>query len=897
MSKKVYHINSIFKKKFFDYINLEYKTIIDEKEKTLNLPEINNLFLNIGLEKKFNFINFVIPSNQNISYLTSFFLSMELVRIGYKNYLDNYSNLLINKNVELCANGKDNGKICKYIGPSNSYPGKTIIETIQSKNANSCKMHIDIENIFQFVVTNKTPTERKILKKNPIHPKISHLDEILNTKTFNNPSLINSEIILLTESENFNKFIETRYLNNKSISELISFDTINEKGEIEKEYESMILQTHSLYHIYEYFKKNKEKQKIIITDSIVKLSDSVLLNQIFQISSPKFMIFSNDQQYAKIRDLYKVKDHHIWKFEKSEISDWLDNQIYKTNDTSNNLEYNNENNSISRLKNYSEKKIDFIGLPENHFDLITKQLQKIKDIKTDYYEDINELSTEVYYLKYRLQDYLFGFTDEIKEKYRTILDSIIFFKQSKINFLNDDEFNILSKILLLLQEIDINNDDYFSSRQNELKEILTNPDSAYNTFNTTLIVDNQKVKSYLSNNIKSKWNLEIDINTSITPNKLYEYAIVTSELNEAKILKLIDESSYKNIIFLATPLIKSKINKIIKVKEKQWSKYYLEKDIKAKLCNLDSSMLENFVYPEHLTYLGQSQNLDKEINLDNYFYSSFDFSRVRSKYKNLDDVNGRLLIFNGDAFGIFSENIKFKNINNLFLKNTKKDLIYKDVEFNELKVDDYLLIRDSSDRDVVEAEAKFMSKGDFDYVAERLQSKKWFEELSNWYSKSLKNSLTNYHSPNFNYKNQLFIEMKKLGYKKSKLTLNNLMNNVVICPDDLFDLEILFKAIKNISGELLLSTDQLKEIFKSSQRIKIAHRIAGRTFSKKIALSLSKQNINIGREAMRVDYNEDGTIELNSNDSESPEAWIVQIQSIEKEIFPVAPSDLNRVQF
>ena len=56
------------------------------------------------------------------------------------------------------------------------------------------------------------------------------------------------------------------------------------------------------------------------------------------------MIFSNDQQYAKIRDLYKVKDHHIWKFEKSETSDWLDNQIYKTNDTSNNLEYNNENN-------------------------------------------------------------------------------------------------------------------------------------------------------------------------------------------------------------------------------------------------------------------------------------------------------------------------------------------------------------------------------------------------------------------------------------------------------------------------------------------------------------------------------------------------------------------------
>ena len=60
---------------------------------------------------------------------------------------------------------------------------------------------------------------------------------------------------------------------------------------------------------------------------------------------------------------------------------------------------------------------------------------------------------------------------------------------------------------------------------------------------------------------------------------------------------------------------------------------------------------------------------------------------------------------------------------------------------------------------------------------------------------------------------------------------------------------------------------------------------------------IKKQNIDIGREAMRVDYNEDGTIELNSDVSHNPEAWIVQIQSIEKEIFPVAPSDLNKVQF
>ena len=67
--------------------------------------------------------------------------------------------------------------------------------------------------------------------------------------------------------------------------------------------------------------------------------------------------------------------------------------------------------------------------------------------------------------------------------------------------------------------------------------------------------------------------------------------------------------------------------------------------------------------------------------------------------------------------------------------------------------------------------------------------------------------------------------------------------------------------------------------------------------SKKILTALKDQEVDIGREPVRVDYNKDGTITLNSLDSDKPEAWIVQIQEIEKNQYKVSQSELNDLKY
>ena len=48
----------------------------------------------------------------------------------------------------------------------------------------------------------------------------------------------------------------------------------------------------------------------------------------------------------------------------------------------------------------------------------------------------------------------------------------------------------------------------------------------------------------------------------------------------------------------------------------------------------------------------------------------------------------------------------------------------------------------------------------------------------------------------------------------------------------------------------------MRNVYRSAVRIKTLHRGAGRNMSKKILLAIRNQDIDIGREPVRVDYNQ-----------------------------------------
>jgi len=887
---KALQINQILKKKIF-YFN-SFHTINDKKKyKSLNYfcpPHILNLFVNIGKKKKFNFINFITPANDNISYLSSVFIAMEMMRDNYKNILANYSQILKpGMNVELCSNGK----IYKFMGESKQFKGFVRIEIIPFAGSGKGAIEKEIKDIFQFFPTKKEINKKNVGRKDWKNTSRTNLDRILGIKTFNNPVLIKNNIILLTGREKAENFFKSQYLNLLTLDKIIPKSFINENGEVEGEYEPLLLYTNKLNNIYEYFKKN-ENEKIIISDSVSRFSDVTLINQISQLNNSKFMLFSNEKDFELIQNLYDKKRHQVWKFEKSEISEWHDLDIEKITEVPKvtmyeAFKYDNATKIKVIFKNTVDQNIQYSDFQDDIFDNLTTNIKKLSQIKTNNSEEIKEHLSNIYILKHKLQDFIFGPNEEVLEFYNKTMKKLKDFFEYNKKFFSNEEFDFLNKIINIVNEIDINNSDLLKQRRDELKKKFMDELTTHNKLNTTVIVDSPKMLNYYKKNIKDKWNLDIEINTTQSPRKVFKYGIIPSEFSKRRIEKVVNEHRYKNINFFATSSIKEKIKEVLAVNKSRWKKFYLEPEEKVKICNIEKDQEKLFHYSEHINYTTDIlKGIDEKTDLDTLFYKPFDSSRLKKESSNPDDIEARVLIFYGDTFGYFTENIEFKVINNLI--NNSKGTLMKTVNFKDLKIDDYLLIRDSSDRDVVEAEAKLYLKSENDYHSMRSQSKKWYEILKTCFDSN--------QYPNLNIDN-LYDKMCEFGFSKSKYTLKNLKNNLVICPDDEKDLKILIDSLEIITNTKLVSAIDLRNVYKSARKIKILHRTAGMRMAKKIVKALSEQEVDIGREPIRVDYNKDGTISLNSSESEKPEAWIVQIQEIKKEKYMVTPSEINKVQF
>jgi hypothetical protein len=890
-------LNEYLKKEKFFFNNLDtISNLIDDKDSTDNQffspPNILNLFTKIIKIKKFNIINFVIPCGEDLALLSAIFTSLDQIKDKYKDLLINYTKILKEgTNVELCQSKK----VYKFMGQSKINEKFIRIDTIPFGKYGKAKIEKKVNDIFQFFPTTKKITNFNVGKSDWKKPLTSELDKILRIKTYNNPLLMNNNIILLTsKKEKVENFFKFQHLNGIKCEKIFTYEHIDVDGNIESEYEPNILYASNLNNIYEYIKK-KPKERIIICDNISKIKSSTLINQIKEINNNiKFVIFSEESDFDMINELNKKINHHVWKFEKSEIREWfdLDNKDIDISKLNKNLIYSNfEHDTATRikviLKNTIDQKIDFTDFPEDDFDSLTKILKRLYKFKSESSEEIHDIISDTYIIKHKLQDCLFGPKDEILEALNKTKKNISFFIDNNKNLLNHEEYDYLIKINNIVSKINLNDENFLAVRKEELINKFKSQYTVYNRINTTIISDNPKIQIYYKKNLRDKYDLDIDINTTLTPKKVYKYAIVPSELNQSRISNLINEHKYKNINFFTTPSIKEKINKIIAYDKFKWKKFFLNDEEKAKLCSLESDKKNLFHFSEHVHYsIDILKDIGKKTDWDEILSKPFDISKKIVNSTDPEAVETNVIIFYGESYGCFTEGVDFRVVNNLFNNSKSAEHSMKTVEMKNLKVDDYILLRDSSDRDVVEIEASQMLKNKDEYLVSKDKATKWQKVLVNCLDAD----------KNLNA-NNLFVQMVKLGYDKSKATLRNLINNLVICPDDIDDLIILFKSIEQLLKKEIISEKNIQDIYKNAVNIKTLHRKAGRLMSKKILLALKEQDVDVGREPARVDYNIDGSISINSNESDKPEAWIVQVKSFEKEKKFIAKSDVNKLQF
>lgn len=886
---------------WLDSINFEK---FENKNHYTAPPKLLKFLLNILDKFKEQHLSFVLPAKKNITYILSIYLALEKIRKNQKNFLNDFENFLKpGTNVIYNLENSEQGKVYKYLGKKNENEEITIIETLPSRGLEPCRIERKITNLLQFYPTTKSKPVGKTPPRDYI-PERSHLDQLLNIDTFNNPFLLRNSVIILTIKENINNFFTKQKINGELLNNFISIAQINEKGDLERfkkfdeisnneetekvKIEPLIIYCHNIYSLYEFLKKNSET-KIILTDTISKLNNVSILKQIKELNSNhKFISFNDYDDFENLDDLKTKIDHPIWKFEKSELLEWLDldKESMQNDRNYNSLDCN------SKIKkyflNYTNKKETILDIPENIFDKINRKLKILDELIIKSQETPDELYDINYKfrkLKGRIQDYIFGFNEQLKNSFEENLKEIVTFRKDRKNIFTDQAYDAIVNIENFFKEIDLTENNFFKNRIKLLSRILEESQNQFNKSSTTFIVDNPKVKSHYEENIKEKFNLDFEINSAFKPRRNFKYALILSELSDRKILKIINKNYYKEIIFVATPTMKENINKIIDYNLFQWKKFLLGNSLKNKLSNLDNITDNHFNYKEHFQYENPRSNIVNNIliQLDNPL-----LKELKNAEKSEDKVETNYVEFYGDCYALFTQNTQIKILNNIFFNS--KSAESKSVK--ELLQDDYVLLRDSSDSDVVASEAKLLSKeSNINYDELTMYSSLWFQLL--WKHLRIEENDSLSQSKKLKYKKIL----KKNGYTKSDGTIRNLLNHLIICPDEERDLNILMLSLNELVGKEIIQKEEIKKIYTSAYHQKNIHRQAGRNISKKIAQALSNEKISIDREPVRVDFNKDGSISLNSDESNNPEAWIVQVKKIDQDIIYTPKIDTNRLKW
>jgi hypothetical protein len=246
------------------------------------------------------------------------------------------------------------------------------------------------------------------------------------------------------------------------------------------------------------------------------------------------------------------------------------------------------------------------------------------------------------------------------------------------------------------------------------------------------------------------------------------------------------------------------------------------------------------------------------------------------------------VVFNGDAYAYLTENFNTEVLNNIFDPSAfekKSTPITKD--WQGLKREDIIMIRDSVDKDVLDRESILVMGNEKEYFKIKKKINQISETISNAFGKNFK-------------KDDIKVVFKNVGYDK-------LLGNVVsianphegtICPNDFGDLEKIFKACaiansKNFTYEKAWA----ENIFKNARLYKNLRIKAGRSLSQKLRQSIKlKKDLDYDGNPLRVDYINSELV-LGSSESENPEAWIVQINNFEepKKLKEVPISKTNKV--
>ena len=829
----------------------------------------------------------ITPNKRELAYITSIFSSLNFF---YKNYQDQYLNfekwLVPGNYVSLVSSGKHTGTIYKYLGRENN--GIKLETVPKNKKDNITQIWQKIDTILQFAPTSITQNKgnRKYIAAipKPIQPLI---DKFLNIKSYQNPILFDNKIILLNNSvERFENFYQRGKIKKSDIeykiNELINFGTIDDEGNIKnseiieenKVIEKNIIATSKTSSIYNYL-SNTNNKKIIIGSEIKKISSISNFLQYKQIKNLKnnvsnFLIFADDNDYEEIKDLKKKVNINVFKLFDKDLECFIRQDLKKENF------FSGENEIVSDLNTKVYKKIIDINVGNETFEKIDQCFENIRaNLFTEEeitQEDIKIMLIPINNLRFRLRDHIFGFTKELTDHLESNLKDFSIELKSRQSQIKEKIYDNLASIINLLNSLPKDGLNIFNDRVRNFHEILKINDPR----ETIIYSYNIERKKYYEDNIKKKFNLEFNALTSKNSKKRYMNIIIPSEIVKNDIVKLINNSNYRNLYFLGSDKLIEKINFIKDEQINKWKRLIIDENKKVEVLNIDNSFKE-FLVNESVHVKNFNIKNNKSQNIEDFLFdhgNEMDLRDDKDIEKNILIVPTIPIQLYGDRQVFLTENFETEILNPILDPYSFKNEKIKKVS-NEIIEGDILLLRDSSDKDILDKETLLLYDLDLDF--------KEFKDIAFGLEKEI---IKSFGIPN-SYNNHRAIDLpnfrrclKVAGYTGSNQTIRLIAYGETGCPDDIEDLKKILKACEiNEPSSYKFNLELAKKIYSYNRKYKNMRIQAGRNITPKIykALRLNPE-ISFDGDPLRVDYNSNGTISLGIETAEKPEAWIVQVQ-------------------
>jgi len=862
-------LNNLFGKNEDDHLNIFYL--------------INRIINNI---KEDTII--VAPNKRELAYITSVYSTLNFFYRNYQKQFENFEQWLRpGEHVSLVSSGSQNGVIFKYLGREKD---NIKLETVakRNKNINYSKTIITqkIENILQFA-----PTSKKINKGNikditfiPKNLSIPSVDQLLKINSYKNPILYENKIILLNTSvERFENFYLNETLNKENkkynISELISFGSIDPDGNIEgteiidenKIIEKNLIVTSNTSNIYNYL-NNNNNQKIIICSEIKKISNTSNFLQYKQIknlnNNSNFLIFADDNDFDEIQELKKKTSINVFKLYNKDL------KPYNTSQKTTKVFFSSEKEIIEDINTKINKNIIDINVGNETFEKIDQCFDNINtnlfSVDQETKEDVKNILTPINNLRFRLRDHIFGFEKQLSVDFDIILRDFSSELKSRQSQFNHKIYDNLAKMINLFNILPKDGLNIFEDRVKNFYEIL----KINNPLDTIIYSYNLDRKKYYENNIKRRFNLNFKAITSKNSKKRYKNLIIPSEIISRDIVKLINNSNYTNLYFLGSNNLIRKINIIIDDQVNKWINLVIDEDKKIDLLNINHKFID-YLQNEKIIIKNISQNIKgNEKNIEEFLIDEgddIDFNDDKNIEKNVPTIPLKLY---GDRHVYLTENFDTEILNPILDPYSfKRDKIKRDAF--EIVEDDILLLRDSSDQDILDKETLLLYNlninfDDFKNIALglRYEIEKSFAIEDNTNKSKLVN-LTKFRKC-----------LKVVGYTGSSQTIRLIASGITGCPDNIEDLKKIIKACEfNNPNIYKYDEDLVNKIFSYNRMYKNLRIQAGRNITPKIYEALrANPDISFDGDPLRVDYNNDGSISLGTDTNEKPEAWIVQVQ-------------------